>query len=223
MAVYDLSPSAQTTLSVGFSAGPGGEPFANRNAKAGLGARENSAGQGPERCLQHRSLAGRSTICHPFSGGTEQFNVDQREANFQRVRHSRPIRIAEKLVAHVPAGFQTGQPGTGRADSSDVAFDDRDGLQLLPALASEIVVQDFRQFPWHKQSSPQEIGARITSTVLEKSRIFRRSPMFKERRRHNPEAAAQRFQRLEGPESLHEPGNFPEAWISSEKFVSSKS
>src|SRR5439155_896791 len=69
----------------------------------------------------------------------------------------------------------------------------------------------------------EKIGARVTSTVFEKPRIFWRSPVFEEWRRGNSKGAAQRFQRLEWAQSLHEPGNLPEARISTKEFVSSKS
>src|SRR5205809_6121059 len=46
--------------------------------------------------------------------------------------------------------------------------------------------------------------------------------MLQERRGKNSEGAAHWFQRLERPESLHKPGDLPEAGIASEKLVSSK-
>ena len=70
--------------------------------------------------MEHHSFIRRVPVSDPFSSGAEQLDIDERHANFERVSHSGPVRIAKKLVTHVPAGFQTRQPGTWRTDWSDI-------------------------------------------------------------------------------------------------------
>src|SRR5207247_10630888 len=130
-------------------------------AKAGLGTRKNTVGQRPKRRIQNRALAWRMPISKPLAYRPKQFDVDKGHSDLQRVRHSRPIRVAKKLVAHVPAGFQTRQPGTGRFDPRDVPFDGKRAFELFPTFASEMDVQYLGELPWHKQSSPQQVGARV--------------------------------------------------------------
>src|SRR5438094_3145794 len=96
------------------------EPLADWDGEAGLGTGENSVGQRPERRMEHRSFIRRVPVSDPFFSGAEQLDIDERHANFEGVSHSRPVRIAKKLITHVPAGFQTRQPGTWRTDWSDI-------------------------------------------------------------------------------------------------------
>ena len=56
----------------------------------------------------------------------QELGVDQRRANFQRVRHAGPIGVAQKLVTHIERRFQRGDLGKGTGRSgldrrSDVA------------------------------------------------------------------------------------------------------
>src|SRR6185369_6365446 len=123
------------------------------------------------RSYQH-SLVRRMAICDPGHCRAQQFDVYKWDANLKRVRHTRPIGITEKLVSHVPTGFQAGDRGTRRTDLIEVVLDCSDRPQFPPACSREVRVENLGQFPGHKQPSAQQVSAGITSAVLEKTRIL---------------------------------------------------
>ena len=136
--------------------------------------------------------------------------------------HAGPVRVAQKLLAHIPRHFQRGDFQLRRLDSPCRVVEPRQCLQFFPALAHEIAVQDFWKFPRHEHAAPQQIGSAISAAIFQQPGIFRRGHALQERRRYDADGAAQPAAVLERLQHGDGARDFLEARIAAKQFVAAQ-
>src|SRR5665213_2235755 len=103
--VHVSCPASQSPLRVARIL-PTQHPGAHRNGEAGLRAAQNFSGE-PLRCRAREGSFPHARLDHSQRRHCPpQCPIHQRHANLHRVRHTRPVGIAQQLVAHVPRALQ---------------------------------------------------------------------------------------------------------------------
>src|SRR5438270_3530018 len=95
--VHPPRPTALSVLHASFFA----QPFVDRQREAGLAARADGGGEGRSRRVGEKLLAAFSATDEYRCEFAEEMRVDERHAYFERMRHRRPVHVAEQLVAEV--------------------------------------------------------------------------------------------------------------------------
>src|SRR5579885_3463719 len=88
------------------------EPLPRRHCEPGLAARDHGADLARRRGLSHRQLRRRRRPGQSRRQFAEHPRIDQGRADLDRMRHPGPIRVAQKLVAHVPGHLERRDPRT---------------------------------------------------------------------------------------------------------------
>src|SRR5438552_2865180 len=92
-------------------------------------------------------------------------------------------------------------------------------VQFSPTFSDHVGVEKARQLPRHEKTASQQIRACITASVLENTRVFRRSELTQHLARNRPHRLTQSCDWTQPVHYMDESRNVVKTRITAEHFV----